>query len=260
MALTVEHLCQSYGKHSVLQDFSFQLPEGAFLALLGTNGTGKTTLLKAIGMISPPKAGRCLWKQSDLSALSSSQRARRVAYLPQSTYAPFPMKVIDAVLLGRSPYTSFVPRSEDRQEAVRILEELGLSPMAFRDISQLSGGERQQVLLARTLAQNPQLLLLDEPTSSLDLKNQLQTMELIRRLCRQKGLTAVAAIHDINLAAMFCDRFLMLRKTSLFAYGGEEVLTPENIRAVYGVNVQVAALKDRHFILPLLPESDEKSF
>lgn len=252
MPLMVEKLCYSYGKHPVLQDISFQLPTGSFLALLGPNGTGKTTLLKAIGMMAPPKEGRCLWNGEDLATMSSQQRARRMAYLPQSTNAPFPMKVIDTVLLGRSPYTSFAPRQEDRKEAVQVLEDLGLSALAFRDISRLSGGERQQVLLARALVQKPQLLLLDEPTSSLDLKNQLQTMKLVRELCHKEGLTAITAIHDLNLAAMFCDRFLMLRDTTLFAYGGEEALTSENIRAVYGVDVKIESLESRHFIMPLI--------
>ena len=133
-----------------------------------------------------------------------------------------------------------------------MLEDLGLSALAFRDISRLSGGERQQVLLARALVQKPQLLLLDEPTSSLDLKNQLQTMKLVRELCHKEGLTAITAIHDLNLAAMFCDRFLMLRDTTLFAYGGEEALTSENIRAVYGVDVKIESLESRHFIMPLI--------
>lgn len=252
MPLMVEKLCYSYGKHPVLQDISFQLPTGSFLALLGPNGTGKTTLLKAIGMMAPPKEGRCLWNGEDLATMSSQQRARRMAYLPQSTNAPFPMKVIDTVLLGRSPYTSFAPRQEDRKEVVQVLEDLGLSALAFRDISRLSGGERQQVLLARALVQKPQLLLLDEPTSSLDLKNQLQTMKLVRELCHKEGLTAITAIHDLNLAAMFCDRFLMLRDTTLFAYGGEEALTSENIRAVYGVDVKIESLESRHFIMPLI--------
>ena len=252
MPLMVEKLYYSYGKHPVLQDISFQLPTGSFLALLGPNGTGKTTLLKAIGMMAPPKEGRCLWNGEDLATMSSQQRARRMAYLPQSTNAPFPMKVIDTVLLGRSPYTSFAPRQEDRKEAVQVLEDLGLSALAFRDISRLSGGERQQVLLARALVQKPQLLLLDEPTSSLDLKNQLQTMKLVRELCHKEGLTAITAIHDLNLAAMFCDRFLMLRDTTLFAYGGEEALTSENIRAVYGVDVKIESLESRHFIMPLI--------
>ena len=251
MALTVEKLCYHYGKTTVLQDISFTLPKGSFLALLGPNGTGKTTLLKAMGMLAPPKAGRCLLEGADLSAMTPAQRARQIAYLPQSTHAPLPMLVLDTVLLGRFPYISFSPRREDRSAAAQMLEELGLSHLAFRDVSRLSGGERQQVFLARALMQRPRLLLLDEPTSNLDLKNQLRTMGLVQQLCRNRGLTAVAAVHDLNLAAMFCDRFLMLKHTRLFACGGSEVLTPEHIKAVYDVQVHPLSWQDRTFLLPV---------
>ncbi len=252
MPLTVENLCYSYGKHNVLQDISFTLPSGTFLALLGPNGTGKTTLLKAIGMLSPPKSGKCIWNGQDLVKMGPVQRAKQVAYLPQSTHVPFPMKALDLVLLGRSPYTSFAPKRADREEAVRALEILGLEDLAFRDVSRLSGGERQQILLARALVQKPQLLLLDEPTSSLDLKNQLRTMRMVQKLCREEGLTAITAIHDLNLATMFCNHFLMLQNSVLFAYGGEEVLTPENIQAVYSVPVHIYNMDNRNFVMPVL--------
>lgn len=252
MAFSVEGLCQRYGKTPVFDDISFDLPEGAFLALLGPNGTGKTTLLKSIGMLLSPKKGRCLLDGEDLSAMTPAQRAQKVAYLPQSTHAPFPMQVMEAVMMGRFPYTSFAPKREDREEAAQALDRLGLSALAFRDLSRLSGGERQQVFLARALVQKPRLLLLDEPTSNLDLKNQLQTMALVRDLCRDQGLTAVAAIHDLNLAAMFCTHFLMLHGGALFAWGGEEVITPENIRAVYGVEIKLASCDGRPYIMPLI--------
>lgn len=252
MAFTVEGLCQRYGKAVVFENVSFSLPQGAFLALLGPNGTGKTTLLKSIGMLLPPTKGRCLLDGGDLAAMTPAQRAQQVAYLPQSTHAPFPMQVMDAVMMGRFPYTAFAPKREDREEAAHALERLGLSALAFRDLSRLSGGERQQVFLARVLVQKPRLLLLDEPTSNLDLKNQLQTMHLVQTLCQTEGLTAAAAIHDLNLAAMFCTHFLLLHAGALFAFGGPEVLTPETIHAVYGVKTQITPHHGHPTILPLL--------
>ena len=248
--LQVDHLCQSYGRAEVFSDVSFSLPGGAFLALLGPNGTGKTTLLKTLGMLLAPAKGTCALDGEDLAAMTAPQRARLVAYLPQSTHAPFPMQVIEAVLLGRFPYTVFAPREQDREEAARILDRLGLSALAFRDLSRLSGGERQQVFLARALVQNPRLLLLDEPTSNLDLKNQIQTMQAVRTLCMEEGLTAIAAIHDLNLAAMFCDHFLILHQGRLSSFGGGEVLTPQLIREVYGVEVEKHIFDGRTFILP----------
>lgn len=248
--LEVENLAFDYGGIPILQDISFRAEPGELLALLGPNGTGKTTLLRAIGMLLPPKGGRCVLDGEDLSGLSPGKRARRVAYLPQDTGSPFPIRVMDAVLLGRTPYARFSPSREDRETAARLLERLDLLPLAMREVGSLSGGERQRVWLARALAQEPRLLLLDEPTSSLDLRNQLGTMGLIRDLCREEGLTAVAAIHDLNLAAEFCRRFLMLRQGSVFAWGGREVLMPENIRVVYGVEAEVLEHGGRRVILP----------
>lgn len=252
MALEVEHLSFDYGGPPVLSDISFRLPEGCFLGLLGPNGTGKTTLLTAMGMLRPPKSGRCLLAGEDLARLSPRERAKRVAYLPQDTSSPFPQTVMEAVLLGRSPHARFAPRERDREVAAAVLARLELAELAFREVGSLSGGERQRVFLARALAQQPRLLLLDEPTSSLDLQNQLRVMGLVRDLCRREGLTAVASIHDLNLAAAFCDRFLMLRDAALFAWGGPEVLTPGNIRAVYGVPVEVAELAGRQIVVPLV--------
>ena len=253
--LSVENLSCGYGRAPVVREISFALEGGQFLALLGPNGAGKSTLLRAVGMLRPPRSGSCLLDGEDLARLSPGERARRVAYLPQDTQAPFPMTVMDAVLLGRAPYARFAPRQADRELAAGLLERLGLEELAFRDVSRLSGGERQRVLLARALAQGPRLLLLDEPTSSLDLKNQLGTMSFVASLCREEGLTAVAAIHDLNLAAMFCTRFLLLREGGVFAQGGaEEVLTRENIRAVYGVDTRPLTLRGRPYLLPIPPD------
>lgn len=240
MGLSVSGLSFSYGKKTVLKEISFEVPAGCVLGLLGPNGTGKTTLLKAVGGLHRPKGGQCLLNGEDLLAMPNAVRARLAAYVPQSTHAPFPARVIDTVMLGRMPFIRYSPAARDKEIAAAALRRLGLEALAFRELGALSGGERQRVLIARALAQEPKLLLLDEPTSSLDLKNQLQTMGQVRSLAKEKELTAVVSIHDLNLAAMFCDRFLMLKDAHVFAFGsGEEVLTAENIRAVYGVEAEV---------------------
>lgn len=152
---------------------------------------------------------------------------------------------------GAFPPRPLHPGEKDRRAAAAALERLGLETLAFREVGSLSGGERQRVFLARALAQRPRLLLLDEPTSSLDLKNQLGVMRLVQDLCRTEGLMAVASIHDLNLAAAFCDHFLLLKDAAPLAWGGAEVLTPKNIQAVYGVPVAVAELAGRRVIVPL---------
>ena len=243
MGLSVEGLTFSYGKKTVLREVSFEVPSGCVLGLLGPNGTGKTTLLKAVGALHRPESGRCLLDGEDLLSMATAARAKRAAYVPQSTHAPFPARVIDIVMLGRMPFLRYSPTQRDKEIAAGALSRLGLEELAFRD---LSGGERQRVLIARALAQQPKLLLLDEPTSSLDLKNQLQTMGLVRDLAREEKLTAVISIHDLNLAALFCDRFLMLKEAQVFAFGGaEEVLTSANIKSVYGVEAEVRQFRGR---------------
>lgn len=251
MNLTVSNLTFTYGTKEILRDISFSVEEGCVLGLLGPNGTGKTTLLKATGGIHRPAAGLCALGRQDLLKLSPSKRARVAAYVPQSTHTPFPASVMDTVMTGRMPFIRFRPGKQDKQMVSDLLQRLEIGHLAFENVEHLSGGERQRVLTARALAQQPKLLLLDEPTSSLDPKNQLHTMSLVRNLAREQNLIAVVAIHDLNLAAMFCDRFLMLKDGSLYACGdGEQVFTPEHIRAVYGVESEIHLLGGyRHVVL-----------
>ena len=254
MSLQVEHLSYSYDRDPVLEDVSFQAETGQVLALLGPNGIGKTTLLKAFSGILDPQGGRTLVDGQDILRMSPAQRARLIAYVPQHANNLFPISVADTVLMGRQPFARFRPREEDKRKAFEILEQLELTPFAFRSIDALSGGERQRVLIARAIAQEPKLLLLDEPTSSMDIKNMLHTMELIVRLARERQITAVVSIHDLNLAAMYCDRFLFLKDHRVFACGsGEEALTAENLRQVYKVSTEITQV-DGYAHIRLLKE------
>ena len=251
----VKNLSFSYRcGRQILRRISFSVPTGSCLAILGNNGAGKSTLLKCLSHLLRPQEGEVLVDGADLLSQSVAQAARTVALVSQ-TPQPSRLTVYDMVLLGRKPYLKWDFTDHDRALAEGALRQLGLEDMALRYADQLSGGEGQKVQLARALTQEPRLLLLDEPTSSLDLKHQLGTMALVRDLCRREGLTAVAAIHDLNLAAMFCTRFLLLREGGVFAQGGaEEVLTRENIRAVYGVDTQPLTLRGRPYLLPIPPD------
>ena len=156
----------------------------------------------------------------------------------------------DAVMMGRIPFMKRKPSEKDREQVFGILEQLSLEAFAFRPLDQLSGGERQQILIARALVQEPRLLLLDEPTSSMDLKNQLKVLGLIREVTREKGLVTIVSIHDLNLAAMFCDRFLMMKDGGIYRSGrAEEVLTESCIREVYGVEAEVWETEPRRILL-----------
>lgn len=237
--LNVECLSFSYPcGREILRDISFSVEPGSFLAVLGNNGAGKSTLLKCLGGILRPRAGRAMLDGTDLTALSPGALARQAAFVAQENTAAA-LTVFDTVLLGRKPYLRWGVSGEDRRAVEAVLRRLDLETLADRELDRLSGGERQKVLLGRALAQRPKLLLLDEPTSNLDLRNQYEVLDLVRRICREERLTAVAVLHDLTQALRFCDRFLLLRGGAVHAAGDASVVTPEALAAVYGVEAAV---------------------
>ena len=250
--MTVEHLSFSYPcGRKILEDISFSAGTGECLAVLGNNGAGKSTLLKCFSRILRPQAGRVLVDGRDILTLPLEELARTSALMAQS--APLPrLTVYDTLLLGRKPHMKWGVSQRDRAVVADTLRQLELEPFAMRYPDQLSGGEQQKILLARALVQEPKLLLLDEPTSSLDLKNQYEVLGLVRRFCRERGITAVLVIHDLNLALRFCDRFLFLHGGRVFACGGVDVVNPENIRAVYGMDAAVERVQGVPVVVPAL--------
>lgn len=232
----------------VLQDVAFQAEEGQFLAILGNNGAGKSTLLKCMNGILKPDAGSLLLDGEDLLALPRRQVAQRVAFVAQ-TVASTQMTVHDMVMLGRRPYMGWSFSREDHDIVHAAMARLGLMDMRGRFLNQLSGGERQKVMLARALAQQPRLLLLDEPTSALDIRNQYQVLKIVGELCRTEGLTAVVVIHDLTLALRFCDRFLLMRDGQVYRCGGLEVLDKAALGEVYGVDAEPVVVNGRHIVL-----------
>ncbi len=254
--LEVENLTFAYNGRPVLLGVSLRLMPGEVLALVGPNGAGKSTLIRlAAGLLHPAEGtirlfGRapCDWPPREL--------ARRVALVPQGAYIPPTFTVWESVLLGRTPYLGFlgVPRERDRQAARRALEQVGAADLADRFVGQLSGGERQRVLLARALAQEPRCLLLDEPTTYLDIHHQVTILSLIRRMASGEGIAVLVVLHDLNLAATFADRLALLADGRLLAVGDpEEVLRRERLTAVYGDAVVVFPRPDdggRPVVLP----------
>lgn len=232
----------------VLQDVAFQAEEGQFLAILGNNGAGKSTLLKCMNGILKPDSGILLLDGEDLLTMPHRQVAQRVAFVAQ-TVASTQMTVHDMVMLGRRPYMGWSFSREDHDIVHAAMARLGLMDMRGRFLNQLSGGERQKVMLARALAQQPRLLLLDEPTSALDIRNQYQVLKIVGELCRTEGLTAVVVIHDLTLALRFCDRFLLMRDGQVYRCGGLEVLDKTALREVYGVDAEPVVVNGRHIVL-----------
>ena len=232
----------------VLRNIFFSIEPGQFLAILGNNGVGKSTLLKCFNHILKPDTGEVLLNGNDLLKQSGRDVAKQVAFVSQS--APnTQMTVHDVVMLGRRPYMKWGFTEQDHNIVHDAMHRLDVEDMRGRFLSQLSGGEKQKVMLARALAQQPKVLLLDEPTSALDIQNQYQVLKMVRDICHRDQIIAVVVIHDLNLALRFCDRFLLLKDGQVYRQGGRSILDREALREVYGVDAKVVELEGRHIVL-----------
>lgn len=245
-ALTVDNISFGYDRTvPVLRDVSFSVHRGEFLSFLGPNGSGKTTLLRLLDRIFLPLRGQILLDDRNLVKFSRSAIARRIAFVPQDGGIQFPFTVFEIVLMGRSPHTRGMAfeNAHDREIARAMMHVTDIEHLAHQPITKLSGGERQRAFIARALAQQPEILLLDEPNAHLDISHQIEVFRLIRRLNTESGLTVVSVSHDLNLAATYSDRVGMLLCGSLVALGTpHDVLTQDRIREVFRAEVLV----DRH--------------
>jgi len=231
------------GRRPVLQGATLSLERGEVVALLGANGSGKTTLLRVIAGTLAPSAGTVLLFGRPISAWSRRELARRVAVVPQSPELPDGFSVSEVVALGRIPHARrlFASDARDVEAVAAALRDADVERLAERPVAELSGGERQRVVVAMALAQEPQLLLLDEPTLHLDLAHQLALLRTLHRLRRARALTVVAVLHDLNLAAAFADRVLVVHEGRLVAgHGPDGRLDPELVRRAFGVAVEEA--------------------
>mgnify|MGYP004568667829 FL=1 len=237
-----------HGGQEVLKNINFTLERGQFLAILGNNGVGKSTLLKCLNRILKAESGAFLLDGENILKMSNHEIAQRIAFVSQNV-ANTQMTVHDVVMLGRRPYMKWGFTEEDHKIVHDAMHRLNLEPLRGRFLNQLSGGERQKVMLARALAQQPKLLLLDEPTSSLDIHNQYQVLKIVRDICHNDGLTAIVVIHDLNLALRFCDRFLLLRRGEVYAQGDYSVLSPETLKNVYRVDGKILDVEGHKMVL-----------
>jgi iron complex transport system ATP-binding protein len=254
MKVEVNRVCFSYGNSAVLNGVDLGVECGKVVSIVGPNGSGKSTLLKCMDKILKPQKGVILVDGKDIGRLQQKELARFLGYVPQSGNSPFPSTVFEVVLMGRRPHTNWSVSSRDKEIVSRALEEMGLEGMALRYFNELSGGEKQKVLLARALAQEPEVLLLDEPTSALDLRHQLEVMNLISSMVRKNGISAVMAIHDLNLASRYSDWIILLKKGLICAAGEPAaVLLEENIRNVYGVETIINHNSGKPHIIPVDP-------
>ena len=241
--------CYKHGP-AVLEDIQMTVGANQVLTILGPNGVGKTTLLKCINGLLKTRNGTILVDGEELRKISRVEVAKRIGYMPQRADVS-QITVFDSVLLGRKPHITWDVSKNDIKITKDVIGRLGLSELSLKYINEISGGELQKVQLARALVQEPKVLLLDEPTSSLDLCNQHQMMSTLVEVVKNSDLTAIMTMHDINLALRYSDKFIMLKGGTVFAADGHDVITPENIEAVYDLPVNVANYMGKPIIVPI---------
>ena len=250
----------SYTTQPIFDGLNVEVRSGEFVGLVGPNGSGKTTFLNLLTRVLRPSRGQILVDGDEIRSVSSRALARKIAVVPQESSIIFPFTVSEIVVMGRAPHLqSMLERDEDFAIANEAMEMTGVSHLADRTITRLSGGERQSVFIARALAQRPSILLLDEPTAFLDIKHQLDIYDILTRLNRERRMTIIAVSHDLNLASHYCERVLVFKQGALMFDGlPEEAITAESIRDVYGADVLVQRHPDsgRPYVLPIRRRSD----
>lgn len=246
MSIDVQNLCFGYGvKLDLLQDISFSAARGEVVCLLGPNGTGKTTLLRCLLGINQPGSGSILIGDRDVKAMSHKEKFRHMAYVPQSTMASFAYTVTDVVFMGRNPHLDYFSNPSDQDLAIthKVLEQLQITHLAHRYFDELSGGERQMVLIARALAQEAELLIMDEPISALDYGNQVRILKLIQALARA-GYTIIMSSHYPSHAFLVADKVLLMKDGKLWISGHpDQILTAENLSQLYATEIGVAKIR-----------------
>ena len=240
MKLKVNNVEFSYNSTPVLENISMELDRSEILGVVGPNGAGKSTLIRCINRILKPQRGSILLEGQEIKHMSMMEIAKKLAYVPQTASHIFPATVLDTVIIGRRPHIGWRSSEKDVKKVVKVLKLMEIEDLAMRDFNELSGGQQQKVLIARALAQEASTLLLDEPTSNLDIQHQLEVMEIIKDLVAKKGISVIMAVHDLNLASRYTNRVLIMKAGKIFDAGSPcDVLTPENIRSVYNVEAEV---------------------
>jgi iron complex transport system ATP-binding protein len=253
--ISVSGLCFSYGLGFELRDISLAVEGGNVTTLLGPNGCGKTTLLKCMNALLTPGEGKVQINSKDVFSMDRGELARLVGFVPQSHTPSFPYSVGDVVLMGRVSCMSIFqqPSNLDYVKAGNAMEAMGLSALKDRPYTEISGGERQLALIARAIAQEPEALLLDEPTVHLDFKNQFMVLGMVRKVARERGIAVVMSLHDPNQAMQFSDRLVLINSGRIISMGRpEDVISPESIRQLYGMETEVIYHEGRKLILPVL--------
>ncbi len=238
--LRINDISFSYSSMNALDGVTLEINESEAVSLVGPNGAGKSTLLKCIDKILKPQKGVILLDGENTAKIDSVKLSRKMSYVPQNNVEVFPFTIFDIVLMGRKPHMNWRVNREDISIVAKTLKFLRMEDFGQRYFDELSGGEKQKVVIARAIAQEPRILLMDEPTSNLDIKHQLEVMEIVQELIHVKRISVIMAMHDLNLAARFSDRVVMLKDKKVFKIGTPEtVFSQDHIREVYGIETQI---------------------
>jgi iron complex transport system ATP-binding protein len=238
--LSVQNLEFAYQSTPVFSGMCMEIPKGNLVSILGPNGSGKSTFIKCVDRILNPKKGDITVDGKPVSSLNRRDLAKKISYVPQSSVRIFPHLVFDMILMGRRPHLGWASSGEDEERVWDVISLLGLEDIALHSFNELSGGQQQKVLIARALVQETDLMLLDEPTSNLDIWHQLDVMRIVSDLVAEQEITTLMAVHDLNMASRFSDLIILMKKGSIHAAGKPcDVLTSENIAEVYGVKADV---------------------
>ncbi len=235
--LEVQNLDLAYGRNAVIRDLTFQVMPGEMVGLIGPNGCGKSTIIKALSRVISPYSGEILLDGKKISKIPREELARLLGVVPQMPLLPSAFTAFEIVLMGRNPHLRLFQYEGARDLAItwRAMGMTATQSLAERRVGELSGGEIQRVVIARVLAQEPKSILLDEPTANLDINHQVETLDLIQKLCRENNLTVVIALHDLNLASQYCDRLILINSGRIHAQGTpKQVINSQNIKEVYG--------------------------
>ncbi len=253
--LRIHSISVNYGELEVLHNLSLNVEAGEVVSLIGPNGAGKTTLIRAISGVLPLQSGWIHVSEQDIGAISTTERARLLAVVPQARRLPAEYSVQQAVLMGRTPYLGWlgIPSASDHNKARWAIERTQISKFSERRVDELSGGEQQLVLVARALAQDSPVVLLDEPTAHLDLRHQATILDLVHTLARERGLAVLMSLHDLNLVSLYSDRIALLANGQILALGSpKEVLTPQYLSDAYQVALDIIPHPYRDIPLVLL--------
>lgn len=245
-----ENMEFGYGKESVFEDISFKLERNDFLAIMGSNGAGKSTMLKCLDKILPLRKGRIFFENCLPTDIAAEKLSQHMAYVSQFSETSR-VTVYEAVLLGRFPYIKWNLCQEDYQIVEDVLYKMHLEELSLRYIDELSGGELQKIVIARALAQQPEVILLDEPTNNLDLKNQIEVLNLIFQIARDNKIAVIAVLHDLNMSLRYANKFMFLKDKKIAAYGGKEIMTNDIISNIYGLPVAVEKIHGQQIVVPL---------